>query len=1348
MRLLPKAKRRLTLAGASLSLIGVLLFAFVNVRAWQNQRALERLRVQGLSALRAGNDILALDALSRYARRAGETPDPDALAALGRTRLRVPLPGEAHFLQGFRFLHWARSLNPDDTELALETAEAAFATGQLSETIAAASAARPATLEACTPQHARALELEALARAGVSTRDPLTESLLRRAIELKPDTIRLHARLMSWLELNDRKDDAARHAREAQRGAPEDARFAVLDCLPTRSDESDGADRNHRTELMAKLCRVSGLDPGTAARNPNTSPPPIDRDCVEILLHGFLAIDAPLHAASLLARAAEETSSPDDRAEWMTMLSRLAWQHGFDTTLCRCVARVGPEAMPSEALGLAILALTRPATARPPQTDGSAPPPTEEAGQTLATLRPALLLHTDYHAAQWSGVLSSLELLNQNQPTPPFATAIKALRDAETAIPDEPAFPFLRGELLASCARDDHARVAFAVAARLPGALGWAEPTMRTAESFLSAGRPGEAAAALHRAVASDSAPESFAIILRVCAAAVRSGEALPYTAESLMEMTDEIRAANPNRHDLHETDVEYDAAEIRASLLALSGRTGEAARVLDLATAAAREADPARAGPRLARIVGVRHRLGFAPDSRTLDELARSTDPKVALEAATVLAHAGQPVRAAMACRTPAGLAASDALGWSLARAELARRLGESTEGALWTNLADRDPTSPRTQLNALNSRAIADPRFLDRVIVRLAAVGGDSSAATISSPVRIARARSILLSRSVPLSRGSLAEAVALLRALILEAPAWPEPRRLLVGALLPESPREAIEQLRALQPLLLGAGTLQTQIAGILIDTGDFDAAIAQLTTALSDEGTPVPIRQDAAATLLSLAEFARASDGLRALAATEQPTSIRTTRLLTIALSAQHGGLLEHESAVTPSQWTSLDPTDRPDAALAAASRDPSLLPAALTIFPDDPSIRWAAFRQSRIGLTPVNITTLCRTGTARLSPDQVRALTAFLTPSDPSTPRHARTISRRFPDDPAARALVVEALLGSSPPRVDLALAHLDDLVRTAGTNSEGARLVSLLEEAKAHSPFDTDPTAASKESAPPMPGPHPSDPAHDRQAAIAALTERLSASPSVLVPLARGAATIELADLLAQDHQLEAAEGVVTQALETASPAVLFQVGTRYRTMLPHLAATCFEHAIERGADARADFALANLRSELGQHALAAPILSQLADQVPLPPGLSRPEILNALADALSHSDDADDLARAESASAEALRTLPPDASPRLRAGFHLTRAGVQAARKDPAGTEQSLRAAVRITPEDPDAILRLATYVALAGSDQRSEARELVERLTMILETTDRGPQRDAFEMRLTKLRDALSGP
>jgi tetratricopeptide (TPR) repeat protein len=1385
MGLRPKTRRRLTLAGVAAGLLVVAVFAGVYVRSWQARRTIDRLRSEGLAAYQAGDFPAALETLGRYVRRVGERPggqpDQDALLALARARLKIEEPGGEHVSQAFKLLRWAHNARPDDKPLALEVATLANRLTLYDDARTAAARARPDDLAACTPADVPSLREEIVAVIGLSPADARAEQLLARAIELAPGDLTLHARYIGWLGRNDRADDAARHAARWRDERRDDPRFAVLGLLAPGEGSAPP-----REELFATLCTLAGLDVSTAEPAPGAAAPPDDREFTTILVRGFLSLGSPRHAAGVLRAAAASTRDPRERAEWSAALARRAWQHGLVEPAIALASTPDAASLPPDALAHA--ALLTP--------DGASTPDAES----------LLAVRTDPLSRLWGDALAAVRTAQNDRSPGSLVNSLKALRAAEQALPDEPVFPYIAGQLLVATGREDEARAAFARAQRTPFASSWGAPLLRTAESLLRSGRPGEAADAARRSLAVEpSVPALTTAVLAACAG-VEAGHAVPWSAEELLDFGGQsLRAAQgtPIEPELRDA-----LAAARARLLALSGQTDDARRELARAIAACRGDHT-----RTLRLAEVSADLGLGLESAVLRQIdaadAPPTTPDAVLSRAVLLARSGRTDDAARAVDL---IAPTDR---PLVVARLAQRLGDPDEHALWTDAADAFPKRMDVQLGALASTAAVDPRTADRLTARLNALQGEGAAAATLTPVRLARARALLAGPPSPRARD---EALAILRSLRIEEPRWPAPRDLLVRALLWSDPTTGLEpdttgaigELRALQPLLMDAGGVRLRIADLFAAQRDWSQARAELSGTLIDASIPARTRVDAAVRLVALGDAESALAGLRSIEAIESPVSARTRAVLSVALAATTG--------------------DVPPPASIPSAED---LAAARVLAPDDPALAWARLRRSLLGdevINPRASDALGRTAhaLATLDPDEAVDLLSLF--------------GRRHAGEPGAMALTVDLMLRMDPPRPDACvplLASADD----AGTLDPAHAKARVLVDggagrwadalAAARRWLEADPdsdnaaaavarTAARADLAneaavaiePRLPRASArvraayasatiaagrSDEALARLAgtaasanadedgewagviaeatdaqvaqrwldavaaradqrgsialAVAALDaaqtfpasrvaffERAAALLAPLTPsaptdepvgLRAMAAAVLLAPLSLDAGQTDAGERLVGVALASGSFETAHVLGVRLaltaesadadvRPALLAAAKRAFAvAAASPEADARPRLALADVHGKLNEHADAAGIYRAFLARYPLPPGVSRPALLNNLAFELARSTtDPGALEEARTLSDRAIAALPKSADPRLRAAFHLTAATIREARSDRPGTEQALAAAHRLTPSDPAVVLRLAAFLAGGTEPQRAEAARLLDAL------------------------------
>lgn len=784
MRLKPTAARRLLL----LAVVGVLIIggaiAFIGVRSWQRERRIHKWRADGMAAFHNHDDYGTIDNLSRMLRQ--KSDDREAWLAFAEARERVEEPRAQHLAQAILGYSRAFALDETDAKTGRKLLKLYNTVGQFPEAKALAERLRPKNLADAKPDDAAVIREEVFARLASKDLGDSLDRLSTRLLELRPGDFDAAFLRCSVLIASERKDDAVKLADTLAAAHPDSAQMGYLRALVRTGT---GADANTE-EFVKAVCKAAGLsfdpeNPGACERvAPSTYAEP--RFAAQ-LMATFDRFNMRSHALRVLKDSAERLHDPDARR----LFARRAWQASLPGEV---VAEFSPGKTGSAGAD----------TGKPnPETLGFLALSERDLGEADQAADILKRLKTDersYLARSWSKLLTALI------ETPDRAAALALIESAVKDNPAEPVFAYFQGEVLARLARTDEARTVWADIYKSPAAEGWATPQVRIAETLLDEGRlePGKDAAEAALRKSSTSAAASL-VLLRAQGALIEAGK-LPANAG------EELKRLDENSDRLTKTGSGQFAAlayrlflPSKVILLCELGRRPEAAAVVEAAIA-----KPETLVPDLARrLASACVRTGLKYEDRLLAASAGAAgagDAGTLLSRALLMDSTGHRADAIkLVDDAIAGAKPDDLAGLSAARAQFYDSIQDPRAPELWKKLSADFPKSLAVHLAILHSGAVAaDPALLDQVIARVTELGG-SNADKPTADVRFARARSLLHGRPSARNRD---EAIALLRALVLEAPARLEFRDALINAYLlndrdrniSPDPAGALEQLTA--------------------------------------------------------------------------------------------------------------------------------------------------------------------------------------------------------------------------------------------------------------------------------------------------------------------------------------------------------------------------------------------------------------------------------------------------------------------------------------------------------------------------------------------------------------------
>ncbi len=863
MKLKPKAARRLLLVGvAGILLIGS-AFALFFVRSWQNERRTQALRADGLAAYKQQDYPATLDNLGRYLRRKND--DREAWLAFGDARERIEEPRGGHLSQAALAYSRALAMDESDRATALKLVKIQNTIGYFAEARDQAMRLRPADPAAATEEHADAMMQEAIARIALKAWDPTLDGLTGRLVALKPRNYQAALMRATVLRESDRRDDARAFAAKLVADNPNDPGFAIVDLIVR---VESGASVSIE-DFAGALCRAAGLkvDPPARIAEPVYTEPQFAGQ----LFTGFDRLQMHPHALLVIRDAATRLKDPDFRR----LLARREWESGQGDELLTDFPDPDTSIRGEHSEILAFRALTLRNLGR-----------ADEAKAIAAALRTR---DRDFIARAWSNVLPAVIETTESKAALSMIDAAIKEHDAE------PVFAFFRGEVLARLGRGDEARAAWDSVYKSGLAEGWETPAIRTAETLLDEGRLDEGLAAAQAALQRFRlAPSARLVHLRAQALIIESGRRVASPADvlkQLEETSDRIESLkNPTLSQIARRSL----LPARVALLADAGRKSEAAALIEQAAADAQSLDPDLAR----RLAAVSAREGLNMEDRILSAASAGGGASggTLLSRALLMAGAGKAQEAgAMIDEALAAAPADRKADMVLTRAQFRDGIDDPEALATWKAAVQAYPDSLAMHLAAIRSESGAtDPAFIEHLAMRITQLGG-SDADRPSADIRFARARALLVKSPTPRTRD---EAVAILRALVLEAPARAEFRDALIKSLLLSDPERglqpnfqgAIDQLTAGAAFSNDRATFTLRLASIYQQQGQTARAAEELSKLALDSAVDPAGRLQAVDRLAGLREHEAALRGLDAIAASPSAGEI------TLDLLLRRGGLL--------------------------------------------------------------------------------------------------------------------------------------------------------------------------------------------------------------------------------------------------------------------------------------------------------------------------------------------------------------------------------------------------------------------------------------------------------------------
>ena len=852
MRLKPKTARRLFLLGAACLALMIAFVGLFFVRSWQNERRTRQLRADGMAAYASRDYWHTLDNLGRYLRR--EADDREAWLAFADARERVEDPKAAHLQKAAMAFARAFALDESDRQTALKVVTLQNLIGYSAEARDQAARLRPAKLESASVEHADAMTQEAIARVTLKAFDATLDALTARLIELRPTDYQAAQLRLAFLRGAERGPDALAFALQRLEADPTSPGAQML-ALTARAESGASVSSD---EVISLLCSVAGVSRETAARvaEPTYTEPQLTAQ----LFSAFDRLGMYPHAAMVIRDAATRLNDADYRR----LLARRLWQMGRSQDLLSDFPAT-KDAEHSEVLAFRALAQ---------HSTGKA----DDAAATLGELRAR---EHDFAAKAWAAALDAV--LN----TPDAKTALSQIDGAIREHDGEPTFQHLRAEVLTRLGRGEEARTAWTDLYKHPLADGWDTPAVRVIETLLDEGRIDEAMHAARTAV--QRFPSALAVALsqmRVQAQLIESGRPITDPAATLTSL-EAIAGRIDGQNNKALSQLAYRAlTPARVTLLAASGRREEAVQVIErlISQPDALDSDLAQ---RLAR-VSARARLGLE------DRLLGAAVTGDTLLSRALLMHAeGDADAAAKLIDDAIATATPDSRAELMTVQAQFRDETQHPEAlASWKACVQAFPESLPIHLAAIRSNAAAeDSAFVEQVAARVIQLGG-SDADRPSADIRFARARALLAGSLTTRTRD---EAVAMLRALVLEAPARADYRDLLVNALLLDRPslgiapkfQEAIDQLNAAAAFASDRGAVTLRLAEIYRQQSQPQRAVAELSKLASDPSASATSRLRAVDLLGEFREFEAALKGLEPLLAGEPDDT---------SLLLRRGGLL--------------------------------------------------------------------------------------------------------------------------------------------------------------------------------------------------------------------------------------------------------------------------------------------------------------------------------------------------------------------------------------------------------------------------------------------------------------------
>lgn len=860
MKLKPRAARRLLLVGVAGMLLVVAVFGVFVVRKWQNQRRTQALREDGMAAYALRDYPATIDNLGRFLRRQAE--DREAWLAFADAREQLEEPRGAHLMQAAAAYSRALTLDETDRDTAMKLLQLQNLIGYSAEARDLAVRLRPSDLSAASEKDVEVLLQEAAARISLKAFDRTLDQVTARLVEIAPRNYQAALMRASFLRETDRRDEARAFAAELLKANPGDGRFEIVDLLV----RIEGGEQVDIENFASTFCRVAGVDKETGSRT--KEPDYTDIQLAGQLFAGFDRLGMPAHALTVIRDGAIRLKDPDFRR----LLARRLWESGQPEAMLTDFATIdtGLRGDPSDIVAFKALAL---------RSMGRM----DDAKALIAALR---VRDRDFLARSWSGALEAvIETAEARQSLSMIDAAIKEH-------PGEPVFLHFRGEALWRLGRADEARAAWESVYSSDLVAGWEAPSVRIAETLLDEGRLEEGlVAATNTLQRFRMAPASRLVHLRAQALMIESGRPIQDPAAVLTQIEETSAKLESLGNPALSLMSRRALLPAQVALMADAGRKADAVALLERIAADTQTLDPDLAR----RLAQVSAREGLGMEERILAAVGQAGTGEGTIVSRALLLHsAGKTEEAARLIEDAFTAAAGPQKAeFTAARAQFRDAIGHPEALAIWKSAVQSHPDSLALHLAAIRSQtAAADAAFIEQLAAQVIKLGG-SDADRPSADIRFARARALL--HKSPTSR-QRDDAVAILRALVLEAPARGDFRDALIDALLLDDPSQnvrpnyqaAIDQLTAAAAFSSDRTAFTLRLASIYLQQGRTADAVTELTKLSLDSAAEAAGRLRAVDRLGELREHEAALRGLDAI--------IGSSRQVTPDMLLRRGGLL--------------------------------------------------------------------------------------------------------------------------------------------------------------------------------------------------------------------------------------------------------------------------------------------------------------------------------------------------------------------------------------------------------------------------------------------------------------------
>ena len=687
-----RARRRLTLLLAGVVIIGASGASAITVLKVQRSRTTAIKRERGLTAYHEGRYSDALGDLgSVFARN---RHDYEVTIAIADARRRVPLVNKRHLVNSQAFARTALEINPESKE-ALEILVDDY-TELRQRTELLEQARRLLALDSSSLK-AHVGRVQALVALG---RDDEALAAVNGMVAALPDEVRAHE---MWIAVHsvvgDDVADLLRHAEEAAKEHPENARFAVLlSGIRMRAGDQEGAQSAARDASTMDLMKPEALDAVVRA---------LDRVGLS-----QEASDMALKRAASLAGAAS-----DKNGRVAMVAVERAWRLG-DLQQARQAIQLVTSSRPLEQIDDNILGWIVIVSAQRDQSDAQE---SNDIDGLSAGARKILALRKTLEAAFWRDVIEGRDAMVAGD----WTAARDAFNAAVVRKADDPLPRYLLAQTEAKLGDVEAAAARF-------GALAAADPTWysarrQQARALLDLARVEDAHLAARLLLTSyPRRVDAALLVLETGAALAESGAADSQTVDALLQL--EQRLASEFSTD---QSVVAAAALLRAGrILVASGRLDAFQNTMEKITNW-EGTIPVGDVLALARSCA---RFG-APGEEQLLALAQSRfpdSPDVAFALAQAAASRGD-VAAGKAILEEAiaqnkGTSAADEATRRLA--VYLDRVGDASAGDVLQRFAQTHPDDARAQIALLNSAATwPKPRVVEETLGRLSAILGKES-------------------------------------------------------------------------------------------------------------------------------------------------------------------------------------------------------------------------------------------------------------------------------------------------------------------------------------------------------------------------------------------------------------------------------------------------------------------------------------------------------------------------------------------------------------------------------------------------------------------------------------------